>query len=85
MKQNLSEQESFLDRLISERAEVSVFLVNGIRLAGTIHFYDQKVVVIGSHHGVLTVFKHSVSTIQSGKYKKEAKARLQTGAADRKR
>jgi RNA chaperone Hfq len=85
MKQNLSEQESFLDRLISERAEVSVFLVNGIRLAGTIYFYDQKVVVIGSHHGLLSVFKHSVSTIQSGAYKRESEARIKTGAASRKR
>jgi host factor-I protein len=79
MKTGLSQQESFLDTLISEQAEVSVFLVNGIRLAGTIHSYDQNVVVVGSDTGLMTVFKHSVSTIQIGPHKRELKARVHTG------
>jgi RNA chaperone Hfq len=45
MNEISSEQESFLDRLIDARAPVSVFLINGIRLSGTIQSYDHKVVL----------------------------------------
>jgi host factor-I protein len=69
MNEIYSEQESFLDRLIDEHASVSVFLINGIRLSGTIQSYDHKVVLLGSPSGVQTVFKHSVSTIQTSEHR----------------
>ena len=69
MNESFSEQESFLDRLIDEHASVSVFLINGIRLSGTIQSYDQNVVLLGSPSGVQTVFKHSVSTIQTSEHR----------------
>jgi host factor-I protein len=69
MNESFSEQESFLDRLIDEHASVSVFLINGIRLSGTIQSYDQNVVLLGSPSGVQTVFKHSVSTIQTSDHR----------------
>ncbi|EUC14633.1 RNA chaperone Hfq [Paraburkholderia hospita] len=62
MNERFSEQESFLDRLIDEGASVSVFLINGIRLSGTIQSYDRTVVLLGSPSGIQAVFKHSVST-----------------------
>jgi len=69
MNERFSEQESFLDRLIDEGASVSVFLINGIRLSGTIQSYDRTVVLLGSPSGIQAVFKHSVSTIQTSEHR----------------
>jgi len=45
-KKGQSLQDPYLNSLRKERAQVSVFLVNGIKLQGHIESYDQFVIVL---------------------------------------
>ncbi|CAB3807095.1 RNA-binding protein Hfq [Paraburkholderia fynbosensis] len=69
MKASCADQESFLDSLISEQKPVNIFLVNGIRLSGTIRSCDQRVILLDSPFGIQAVYKHSVSTIQDSEHR----------------
>jgi host factor-I protein len=55
-------QDPFLNILRRERITVSIFLVNGIKLQGTIESFDQYVILLNSNVLQL-VYKHAVSTI----------------------
>jgi host factor-I protein len=58
-----SEQDQFLDTLIAEHTLVSVYMINGIRLSGTLARYDRHVVMLDSPSGVQVVYKHAISTV----------------------
>lgn len=55
-------QAAFLQTLRDERTPVFIFLVNGIKLHGTIESFDNYVLAV---HGDVTqiVFKHAISTV----------------------
>lgn len=55
-------QEPFLNTLRKERIPVSIFLVNGIKLQGTIDSFDQFVVLLKNSVSQM-VYKHAISTI----------------------
>lgn len=62
--QNL--QNEFLEKMRLERIPVSCFLVNGVRLSGTIHAVDQYTVLITGNRGASApqlVNKSAISTI----------------------
>lgn len=68
-------QDQFLNTLRRERTQVSVFLVNGIKLTGRIDSFDQFVVHLKGHDQAgQMVFKHAISTI-SPSHQIEIKAR----------
>ncbi len=56
-------QSDFLNALRKERKRVSIFLVNGIKLAGHIQSFDTYMVYLNSSTGPQTIFKHAISTI----------------------
>ena len=39
-------QETFLDQLCEDKISVSIYLLNGIKLQGSIESYDQYVIVL---------------------------------------
>ncbi len=55
-------QEPFLNVLRKERIPVSIFLVNGIKLQGTIESFDQFVVLLRNSVSQM-VYKHAISTV----------------------
>jgi host factor-I protein len=55
-------QDPFLNALRKERVPVSIFLVNGIKLQGTVDSFDQFVVMLKSTVSQM-VYKHAISTI----------------------
>lgn len=59
-------QEGFLQELQTSQVPVSIFLVNGVKLHGTIESFDEDVILL---KGALTqiVFKHAVSTVVPAK------------------
>jgi len=59
--QNL--QEAFLNRARQERAGVTVFLVNGFQMRGTIRAFDNFVVLLESEGKQQVIYKHAISTI----------------------
>ncbi|MEO5377896.1 MAG: RNA chaperone Hfq [Magnetococcus sp. DMHC-6] len=55
-------QDPFLNTLRKERIPVTIFLVNGIKLEGTIVSYDNYCVLLKKNVTQL-VFKHAISTV----------------------
>ena len=55
-------QDPFLNALRRERVPVSVYLVNGIKLQGTIESFDQFVVLLRNTVSQM-VYKHALSTV----------------------
>ena len=55
-------QDPFLNALCKERIPVSIFLVNGIKLQGTIVGFDQYIVMLKNVTTQL-VYKHAISTV----------------------
>ena len=55
-------QEPYLNELRKERIQVSVYLVNGIKLQGQIESFDSLVVLLKGAVNQM-VYKHAISTI----------------------
>ncbi len=55
-------QDPFLNVLRQEQVQVSVYLVNGIKLQGHIESFDQYVVLL-KNAVTQMVYKHAISTI----------------------
>lgn len=55
-------QEPFLNTLRKEGMQVSIYLVNGIKLQGEIESFDQYVIILRSNISQM-VYKHAISTI----------------------
>ncbi|MDW8479411.1 MAG: RNA chaperone Hfq [Xanthomonadales bacterium] len=62
MSKGHSLQDPFLNTLRRERVPVSVYLVNGIKLQGTIESFDQFVIVLRNNVNQM-VYKHAISTV----------------------
>lgn len=62
MAKGQSLQDPFLNALRRERVPVSVYLVNGIKLQGTVESFDQFVVLLRNTVSQM-VYKHAISTV----------------------
>ena len=62
MSKGQSLQDPFLNALRRERIPVSIYLVNGIKLQGTIESFDQFVVLLRNTVSQM-VYKHAISTV----------------------
>ena len=60
-KSNL--QEIFLTRARKQNLSVTVFLVNGFQLRGTVTGFDNFTVVLDSDGKQQVIYKHAISTI----------------------
>ena len=56
-------QDIFLLRARRERIPVTMFLMNGFQLRGTITGFDAFVVVLDSEGRQQVIYKHAISTI----------------------
>ena len=63
MKTKAKLQDIFLLRARQERLAVTLFLMNGFQMRGTIVGYDTFVVVLDSEGKQQVVYKHAISTI----------------------
>ncbi len=55
-------QDTFLENLRKEQTQVSMFLVNGIKLVGQILSFDQYVILL-KNSVTEVVYKHAISTV----------------------
>ena len=62
MAKGQSLQEPYLNALRKEKVPVSIFLVNGIKLQGTIESFDQFVVLLRNNVSQM-IYKHAISTV----------------------
>ena len=63
MQKSTHIQDLFLSRARKSRANVTMFLMNGYQLRGTIAGFDQFVVVLMSDGKQQVIYKHAISTI----------------------
>ncbi len=57
-------QNEVLNSLRKERKRVQIFLINGIRLVGTIESFDQYLIMLSTPSGVQGIYKRAISTVQ---------------------
>lgn len=60
-QQNL--QDVFLNQVRREKMQVTVFLVNGVKLQGMITWFDNFSMLLRRDNHVQLVYKHAVSTV----------------------
>lgn len=63
MQKSTHIQDLFLSRARKSRANVTMFLMNGYQMRGTIAGFDQFVVVLMSDNKQQVIYKHAISTI----------------------
>jgi len=63
MKTQLNLQDSFLNQVRKENLPVTIFLVNGFQLKGTIKGFDNFTVILENDGKQMMIYKHAVSTI----------------------
>ncbi len=56
-------QNLFLSRICRQKVHVTMFLMNGYQLRGTVAGFDQFVVVLMSDNKQQVIYKHAISTI----------------------
>lgn len=59
--QNL--QETFLNRIRKEKAPLTIFLINGVKLQGIITWFDNFSLLLRREGYAQLVYKHAISTI----------------------
>jgi RNA-binding protein Hfq len=62
-EKNASLQEIFLNRIRKEKAPVTLFLVNGVKLQGVVTWFDSFSVLLRRDSHAQLVYKHAISTI----------------------
>jgi len=61
-KSQVNLQDIFLNQMRKEKVPVTMYLVNGARLTGTIKGFDNFVILL-KHENQQLVYKHAISTI----------------------
>ena len=64
-KENITEldEENFIKELIDHCQSVTIFLISGIKLEGTITSFDTNTLTLKGTNNIQLVYKHAVSTI----------------------
>jgi host factor-I protein len=66
MKNQINIQDQFLNRIRRDRNQVTVELINGTKIEGVIHSFDNFCIVLRGETDQL-VYKHAISIISPGK------------------
>jgi host factor-I protein len=56
-------QDMYLAEVRRQNVEVTVFLINGVQLHGTVRGYDAFTITLEYEHRPHLVYKHAISTI----------------------
>ena len=62
MEKQKNLQDTFLNRARAEKVPVTLFLMNGFQMRGTITGFDAFVVVLDSDGRQQIIYKHAIST-----------------------
>ena len=63
MNQPLTLQDAILNEVITDKVPVTLFLMNGFQLRGTVTGFDGFVVVLVSDGKQQMLYKHAISTL----------------------
>jgi len=60
-------QDSFLNTARKERANITIYLLSGVKLTGRIRSFDKYSVVLEANGQEQLIFKHAISTVVMGR------------------
>ncbi len=63
MKKNTNLQDTFLTKARRQNVPLTVFLVNGFQMRGTVRGFDPFVVVLDVEGRQQMLYKHAISTV----------------------
>lgn len=63
MKSAINLQDIFLNNVRKERIPITIYLVNGFQIKGTVKGFDNYTIVLDSDGKQNLIYKHAVSTI----------------------
>ena len=63
MKKNTNLQDTFLTKARAQNVPLTMFLVNGFQMRGTVRGFDPFTVVLESEGRQQLIYKHAISTI----------------------
>lgn len=63
MNKSINIQDTFLNQLRKENIPVTIFLVNGFQIRGSIKAFDNFTVVVDTDGKQQMLFKHAISTV----------------------
>ena len=66
MKHQINIQDQFLNRVRRDRNHVSVDLINGQKIEGVIHSFDNFCIILRGEADQL-IYKHAIASISPGK------------------
>ena len=72
MSENINLQDTILQEVRRDKVPVTLFLMNGFQLRGTIVGFDSFVVVLVSEGRQQMIYKHAISTLAPMKQLKAA-------------
>ena len=63
MQKSQNFQDAFLSAARREKAQVTLFLMNGFQLKGVVRGFDNFAVLVDSDGRQMMIYKHAISTI----------------------
>jgi host factor-I protein len=60
-------QDSFLNTARKDRANITIYLMSGVKLTGRIRSFDKYSVVLETNNQEQLIFKHAISTVVMAK------------------
>ncbi|WP_067921595.1 RNA chaperone Hfq [Alicyclobacillus shizuokensis] len=61
-KQPINIQDTFLNQIRKERIPITVYLVNGFQIRGTLRAFDNFTIILDSDGKQQMIYKHAIST-----------------------
>ncbi len=63
MKQSTNLQDVFLNKARKENIVITIYLVNGYQIKGTVKGFDNYTIILESENKQQLIYKHAISTI----------------------
>ncbi len=60
-------QDSFLNNARKDKAQITIYLLSGVKLSGRIRSFDKYSVVLETNNQEQLIFKHAISTVVTGR------------------
>lgn len=67
MKSNFNLQDVFLNQVRKEKIVITIFLISGFQIKGTVKGFDNYTVIMDSNNKQHLIYKHAISTIVPNK------------------
>lgn len=63
MKQHVNLQDVFLNKVRKDNISITIFLMNGYQIKGTVEGFDSYTIVLKYDNTQQLIYKHAISTI----------------------